>query len=256
MRGNEARYVARGELEGVKGVVVAIDVLRAFTTAAYAFAAGATAIWLVAGIEEAIELGRSIPGALVMGEIRGQRPPGFDLSNSPVAASQAELAGRELVQRTSAGTQGAIAAVDADRLFVASLVNASATAAAINQAIDDDGYDAPTYVITGRFPDHPAGGEDDVITAQYIERVRRGRPRRVAATSNAVMTSPEAAHTLEAGAGHVHPDDIVFAIAIDRFDFAMEVERTQGRLRVTRRDPTTTSRANTNTGVRRGGSAR
>src|SRR3954471_20531579 len=120
MQQHEARYVARWELDGVGGVVIAIDVLRAFTTAAYALAGGATAIWLVAEVDEAIELGRSIPGACVMGENRGRRPEGFDLSNSPVAVSEADVAGREIVQRTSAGTQGAIAATGADHLFVAS----------------------------------------------------------------------------------------------------------------------------------------
>ena len=110
-----AGYVARWELSGVGGVVVAVDVLRAFTTAAYAFAAGAAAIWLVAGVEEALELGRRIPGALVMGEERGRRPPGFDLSNSPVEASRADLGGRVLVQRTSAGTQGVIAGTGSSR---------------------------------------------------------------------------------------------------------------------------------------------
>lgn len=232
----EARYVARWELEGVGGVVIAIDVLRAFTTAAYAFAGGATAIWLVADVDEAIELGRTIPGALVMGENRGRRPEGFDLSNSPVAASEADLAGREIVQRTSAGTQGAVAAADADRLFVASLVNASATAAAANRAIEEGGHGPPTYVITGRFPDRPDGGEDDLLTARCIERIRLGEPTAAAATSTAVAESREAEMTLAVGAGHVHPDDITYATAIDRFAFAMEVERRDGRLRVTRRD--------------------
>jgi hypothetical protein len=35
---DEARYVAPWELDGVAGVVVAVDVLRAFTTAAYTWA--------------------------------------------------------------------------------------------------------------------------------------------------------------------------------------------------------------------------
>jgi phosphosulfolactate phosphohydrolase-like enzyme len=73
--GDDARYVARWELDGVSGVVVAIDVLRAFTTAAYAFQAGASSIWLVGAVEEALSLGRAIPGSLVMGEVHGRRPP-------------------------------------------------------------------------------------------------------------------------------------------------------------------------------------
>ena len=106
-----------------------------------------------------------------MGEVHGRRPLGFDLSNSPVEVSRTDVEGRVLVQRTSAGTQGVIVATSADRLFAASLVCASATAAAVRSS--DLG--APTYVITGRFPDDPTGGEDDLLTARLIERARTGQ---------------------------------------------------------------------------------
>lgn len=228
-----AGYAARWELAGVGGVVVVVDVLRAFSTAAYAFAAGASAIWLAAGVEEALALGRAIPGALVMGEDHGRRPPGFDLSNSPVEVASADVEGRALVQRTSAGTRGVIAATGADRLFAASLVCASATAAALNDA----GLGAPTYVITGRFPDHPDGGEDDLLTAELIERARIGQPLDATATAEAVACSREAERTLAAGDGDVHPDDVAYATAVDCFDFAMEAERVHGRIRLLRLDP-------------------
>src|SRR5690349_20738739 len=99
MAEDEARYVARWELEGVRGTVVAVDVIRAFTTAAYAIDAGAESIHLVAGVDEAVDVARSIPGALIMGEDRGRRPDGFDFSNSPVqiAAAADRIAGRPLV---------------------------------------------------------------------------------------------------------------------------------------------------------------
>ena len=227
----EASYLARWELEGVGGVVVVIDVLRAFTTAAYALAAGAEAIYLAGGVDEALALGRDLD-ALVMGEERGRRPPGFHLSNSPVGVAGADVAGRILVQRTSAGTQGAIAARQADRLFAASLVCASATAA----AVDACGLGAPTYVITGRFPDDPGGGEDDLWTAELIERARLSRPLDAEATALAVATSAEAERTLAVGEGHVHPDDIAYATDVDRFAFAMEVDRIDGHLRLRRHD--------------------
>ncbi|MBA2495574.1 MAG: 2-phosphosulfolactate phosphatase [Acidimicrobiia bacterium] len=233
-----ATYVAPWELDDVGGVVVAVDVLRAFTTAAYALAAGATSIWLAAGVEEAVALGREIPGALVMGEEHGRRPPGFHLSNSPVAVAQADVAGRVLVQRTSAGTQGMIAATSADRLFAASLVCASATAAAVTAA----GLGAPTYVITGRLPGDPDGGEDDLLTAQLIERARLDHALESQTTAEAVARSPEAARTLAAGEGDVDPDDIAYATAVDRFDFAMEAERVDGRLRLVRSGPTPPTR--------------
>ncbi|MFN8024774.1 MAG: 2-phosphosulfolactate phosphatase [Acidimicrobiales bacterium] len=228
-----ATYRARWELEDVGGVVVVIDVLRAFTTAAYALGAGAEAIYLVGDVDEALALGRELD-ALVMGEERGRRPPGFDLSNSPVAAAAADVAGRVLVQRTSAGTQGAIAARHADRLFAASLVCASATAAAVTAC----GLGAPTYVITGRFPEHPDGGEDDLWTAELIERARRGEPLDAEATAHAVATSPEAERTLAVGEGHVHPDDIAYATDVDRFALAMEVDRIDDHLRLRRHEVT------------------
>lgn len=231
--GGQASYVARSELDGVGGSVVAVDVLRAFTTAACALDAGATEIWLVAGVQEAIDRAATIPGALVMGEDHGVRPEGFDLSNSPVQVAAAGLEGRPLVQRTSAGTRGVVAAADAERLFAASLVCASATAAAVELA----GLGPPTYVITGRHRDRPDGGSDDLATAQLIERTRRGQDPRVEEVVAAVVGSDEAARTLALGAGDVDPADIDLATDVDRFAFAMEVERTPEGLRLVRVDP-------------------
>jgi 2-phosphosulfolactate phosphatase len=216
----QASFVARWELEGIRGVVVAVDVLRAFTTAAYAFAAGASSIWLVATVGEAIDLAQRIPGALTMGEEHGRRPPGFDFSNSPVAVSRADLEGRVLVQRTSAGTQGVIAATGAQRLFASSLVCASATAA----AIESTRLGAPTYVITGRFPEGLDDGEEDLLTAKLIERARCGQPLDAHATAEAVAKTPSARRILAMGEDHADRDDVAYATAVDRFDFAMEVE--------------------------------
>ncbi len=167
-----AGHVARWELDGVDGAVVVVDVIRAFTTAAYAFASGAAEIYLVGTLDEAIEFKASHPGSLAMGENRGLRPDGFDFPNSPAMLREADLDGRTLVQRTSAGTQGVVRATDATRLWAASLVVASATARAVESA----GLGEPTYVITGRFEDHPEGGADDVLTAELIERARIGQP--------------------------------------------------------------------------------
>ena len=122
------RHLARWELEGVQGAVVVVDVIRVFTTAAYAFGSGAAEIYLVGTVDEALAFKAANPGSLAMGEDRGLRPDGFDFPNSPAMVRDADLAGRTLVQRTSAGTQGVVRAVDATRLWAASLVVASATA--------------------------------------------------------------------------------------------------------------------------------
>ena len=224
------RCLPRWEMAAVTGAVVVVDVLRAFTTAAYAFAAGAAEIWPVGDVEHALAFKRARPDALAMGEEHGRQVPGFDLSNSPVEVFAADLAGRTIVQRTSAGTRGVLAATGATRLWCASLVCASATAA----AVDACGLGAPTYVITGRFPDGPAdGGEDDLVTAIFIDALRRGEPVDRDDVVRAVRESREAEITLAIGKGHVHPDDVAYATDIDRFDFAMEVDRTTDGFRLT-----------------------
>ena len=173
--GPEASYLATWEIGRVRGPAVAIDVVRAFTTAAFAFASGADRIWLVDSVPQALSLVAANPTWLAMGEDRGIRPEGFALSNSPILAGHADLAGRTLVHRTSAGTRGAVAAAraGAQPLLCASLVVASATAAMLRAG------PAPTYVITGRFADDPANtGAEDEATARYLEAVRLGRSTR------------------------------------------------------------------------------
>ena len=227
-----ARHLARWELDGVRGPVVVVDVIRAFTTAAYAFGSGAAEIYLVGDVEEALAFKAANPGTIALGENRGLRPEGFDYPNSPAMVSRVDLTGRTLVQRTSAGTRGVVAATDAERLWAASLACASATARAVNDA--DLGE--PTYVITGRFEDAPdTTGDDDALAADLIERARLGQPLDAAATSAALLATNEAAKTLTLGPEHRDPTDIDLAATVDAFDFAMEVERAPLGLRLTPR---------------------
>ncbi len=157
-----------------------------------------------------------------MGEDGGRWIDGFDLPNSPVQAARADLGGRTIVQRTSAGTRGVVAAVNAQRLWCTGLVCASATARAVREA----GLAGPTYVITGDWPGRPdLDGLDDRATADFIESVRTGAPLDPRDVARAVANSEEAVRTLALGAGHVEPADVQYAVDVDRFDFAMEVTR-------------------------------
>jgi 2-phosphosulfolactate phosphatase len=219
--GDQARYLATWQLDQVIGPAVAVDVVRAFTTAAFAFAAGASRIWLVDSVPAALALVAANPTWLAMGEDRGIRPDGFALSNSPVLAGQADLNGRTLVQRTSAGTRGAVAAAraGASPVLCASLVVASATAGMLR-----DGP-APTYVITGRFADAPSTtGDEDQATARYLEALRRARPPGSLTREQvvrAVLDSSDADATTRLGPGDAHPGDLSACVDVDRFDFAM-----------------------------------
>ena len=223
------RIAGRHDVGDVEGPVVAIDVIRAFSTAAYALAAGAEAIFLVADVEEALAFKAAHPGSVAMGEDGGLRPRGFDLPNSPVRASEFDLDGRLVVQRTSAGTRGVVAARSATMLWAASLVVASATAAATGVGPERE----PTYLITGWFTDRPdRPGTDDRLTADYMEGVRRGERPDPREAADRVAASDEATRTLALGPEHVDDRDIEYACDVDRFDFAMPVERSSEGLRL------------------------
>jgi len=108
--------------------VVVIDVLRAFTTSAYAFSAGVKDIILVSTVAEAFKLKRQFPEAILMGEVRGLPVYGFDYGNSPAPFIGKKLDGRRMILRTSAGTQGVIRCKNSEVLLASSLSCASATA--------------------------------------------------------------------------------------------------------------------------------
>ncbi len=191
------------------GQVVVIDVIRAFTTAAYAFAAGIEEIELVSTVEEAL----ARPG-FRMGEVGGRLIPGFDHNNSPSQLVGRRLSGRA-VQRTGSGTQGVVLAERAEAVWLGSLVVASATARALR------GTGEVTLVAMGAPPAEP--GEDDDACAEYLAALLRGEPpprerviAAVRASAGARMHSP--------GDPDRPPGDIDCCVAIDAFDFAMRVE--------------------------------
>ncbi len=95
------------------GVVVVIDVLRAFSNAAFAFSRGAKEIYPVGTVEEALQFKAKTPNSLVCGEVGGLPPEGFDFGNSPTQTRELDLNGKVIVQRTGAGTQGIVRCVNA-----------------------------------------------------------------------------------------------------------------------------------------------
>jgi 2-phosphosulfolactate phosphatase len=109
------------------GFVVVIDVLRAFSTAAYAFAAGAGVIHLVSKVEDAFALKEEIDYSRIMGEVDGLQVDGFDYGNSPAQFNNVDLSGVPLIQRTTSGALGVVESIHADKLFTASFCNAGAT---------------------------------------------------------------------------------------------------------------------------------
>lgn len=127
-------YFTPGELspaDVADRVVVAIDVLRATSVMAAALAAGAKAIYPVAGIEEALRLAHTFgrDEVLLCGERRCVRIDGFDLGNSPAEYTPDRVEGKVLVMSTTNGTRAVAATAGAARVLIGSVLNLTAVCA-------------------------------------------------------------------------------------------------------------------------------
>ena len=111
---------------------VVFDVIRATSSITTALAHGASGVRCFASLDEARSARASMTGpALLAGEANCHRPDGFDLGNSPAAFSYDRCNGRVICLSTTNGTRALLASIHADRVFAGSLLNASATAAAV-----------------------------------------------------------------------------------------------------------------------------
>jgi len=113
---------------------VVIDVLRATTTITMALASGYERVLVAGGLEQAREL--RADGRVLAGEQSCERPPGFDLGNSP--EETLTPMGRELVLATTNGAPAIVGAVAAcDEVLIACLHNEDAVLAALSETTGD-----------------------------------------------------------------------------------------------------------------------
>jgi len=206
------------------GIVIVIDVLRAFSTAAYAFSRGAKKIILTSDVDEALSLKSQLPNSKVMGEVGGLPPDGFDFGNSPTQILEHDLSGMTIIQRTGAGTQGAVRCKNADVLIASSFVVASATVKHINKLAPE----SVTFVITGQYaPEH---GDEDLAFAEYIEALLKGKKPNRKPFIKRVFKSRDAIQHLDPKETGFPLSDLDLCTNIDAFEFAMPTTQENGLL--------------------------
>ena len=220
------RIVVDSLLEGAAragGTVAVIDVFRAFTAAAVALANGASRIVMVATVEEALALRSGGVGQVCIGEVRGRAPPGFDFGNSPFEISAVAFSGETIIQRTSAGTQGIVAARRAERLYAAALVTAAATAAAILAG-------SPEQVTVVAMGDRGVlRSDEDELCALHLRNRLEGRAGDAEAVRRVILAGGEIARFHDPARPWLHREDVDIALDVDRYDFAVRVGFEEGR---------------------------
>jgi 2-phosphosulfolactate phosphatase len=107
--------------------VVAVDVVRATTTAVTAVATGRRC-FPVGSLDEAFALAAVLDDPLLVGEVRGIMPQGFDINNSPAALAARTDIHRPAILLSSTGTRLCQAAGQCIAAFPACLRNYVAVA--------------------------------------------------------------------------------------------------------------------------------
>ncbi len=231
---NWSTHIQRADLESCNsatGHVVVIDVLRAFSTAAFAFAAGADRILVVGTVFDAFALRQRFAGSLIMGEVDGLPVDGFDLPNSPSAIQHLDLTGRTVIQRTTAGTQGIVRSRQADTILAAGFCCLQTTA-------DYLLHERPrrlTLVTTGLGAD--GHGDEDVAFADCLESLLAGEMLDIGASLDRVRQSPAGRIFADADRPEFPESDLVLCTEVNRFDFVMQIRRESELLVMTAMHP-------------------
>ncbi|MFC9743229.1 2-phosphosulfolactate phosphatase [Streptomyces noursei] len=207
----DACFLGIAELVEAPSVAVVVDVMRAFTVASWAFARGADKIVLAGSLDEALALKARHPDWLALKD--GPPAPGFDTVNSPGLLRSMDLGGRTVVQKTTAGTVGALAVKEASLVLCAGFVVAEATARVLRAR----GCNGVTFVITGE----DGQAEEDLACAQYIARRATEARTDAAEFLRRAAASRAAAELAEGVRQGAHPDDVALCLELDRFPFAM-----------------------------------
>src|SRR5262245_8276823 len=139
--------------------LVAVDVIRATTTAVTAIALGREC-HLAPTLQAAFDTASRLPNALLVGELGGAMPLGFDFTNSPAQLAARSDVKRPLVLLSSSGTPLMCAIRHSHAAYLACLRNYSATIAHLA-----NNHDAVTLIGAGTHGDFR---EEDQMCCAWI----------------------------------------------------------------------------------------
>jgi len=210
--------------EGAKkarGLTVVIDVFRAFSTACYVFAAGASKIIPVEHVEEAFELKKILKDVVMLGERNERKVPGFDFGNSPTHIMNQDFNEKTIIMTTSSGTRGIANATLADEIITGSFVNAEAIISYIRQRNPAElslvcmGYE-------GRYQT-----QEDTFLAEYV-RDRLQNKETDFEKMKQILRTGDGARLLDPANDEWSPaSDFELCLDPDRFNFVLKIEKLQ-----------------------------
>ena len=205
-----------------KGVAVVIDVFRCFTTQAIAFQNGATEIILVAEVEEAKKIKKEGLGDVLLGEVGGKKPDGFDFGNSPTEIINEDFSGKTLIHSTRAGTVGATSVRNADIIYGGSFAIASATVACVKTHKPD------TVSLVSMGLEGKIRTDEDEQCGLYLRNLLQGRFPDPKAVRSLVLTSEESEKYDNPDLPQWPESDRKIALTFDSHQFGIRIFNEKG----------------------------
>ena len=214
------------------GVVVVIDVFRAFSCAPLFFHFGAKRVILEADPQRARALKARHPEFVLVGEVDCVPLEDADLGNSPTHAilkGPPLFHNRTVVHRTTAGVTGVDAASRrADEVLLGSFVMAGAIARYLQKKTPA----RVTLVAMGDGARYPA--PEDEACADYLEHLLTDKPYEPVDVFRRVIFQPTAQKFITGAKPYLPREDPVFCLQRDLFPFVLRAERAPGGLEVKR----------------------
>jgi len=231
-------HVTRARLlegaQSARGVAVIIDVFRAFTCTPLLFSLGIRKSILVSTPEEAFALRQENEDLILIGEVNGIPIEGFDLGNSPseiLKKGASFFKDRTVIQRTSSGVQGVLAALDvAVEVLPASYALAKATV----RYIQSKNPPRVSLVAMGWAMKHPA--PEDEWCARYISHLLGVSAYDHNTALTEILFSKETRKFFDPGKPHFPPEDPVMCLQLDVYDFVLRAARDDGNVVVNKID--------------------
>jgi 2-phosphosulfolactate phosphatase len=210
------------------GIAVIIDVFRAFTCMPLLFSLGIEKSILVSTPQEALALKSRDKALLLIGEVKGKAIPGFDLGNSPseiLRRGASYFKGRIVVQRTSAGVQGVLAALNsADEVLPAGYTIAGATARYILAKQPE----SVSLVAMGW--DLKESAPEDEWCARYISHLLGFDPYNHNEALREILFHKSTRRFLRRDRPDFPAEDPILCLQRDIYDFALQARRDQNQV--------------------------
>lgn len=201
-------------------VAVVIDVFRATSSMAAAFANKCETIIPVETIEEALQAKQIHPEALLAGERNALKVTGFDLGNSPLEFTAGAVSEKTLIMSTTNGTVALVKASASAVVYTAAFVNMSAICRKLREHNCDivlvcagrkGEFSLEDALCAGRLADCLADSAELSDSAQFARSAYRETSPNLL---QRVSESRHARYLSEVGLG----DDVAWCLQYDIFD--------------------------------------